>query len=172
MTAVDDAVTDAASGHRVGRVRGAAVVVEVLGLPAPQGSKRHVGRGVMVESSKRVRPWREAVKQATLDVRDTSDLADRLGPAFPRGTAVAVLITFRLPRPGSHYRSGRNADQLRDGAPAWPAGRPDVDKLLRSTLDALGEAGLWHDDSQVVHAVGTKTWTTGTAGARIEVSAL
>ena len=30
----------------------------VLGLPAPQGSKRHVGEGRMVESSKRVKPWR------------------------------------------------------------------------------------------------------------------
>ena len=37
---------------------------EVLGTPAPQGSKRHVGGGRMVESSKLVGPWREAVKAA------------------------------------------------------------------------------------------------------------
>lgn len=33
----------------------------VFGLPAPQGSKRHVGEGRMVESSKRVKPWRRQV---------------------------------------------------------------------------------------------------------------
>ena len=38
--------------------------INVLGTPAPQGSKRHVGRGIMVESSRLVGPWREAVKAA------------------------------------------------------------------------------------------------------------
>jgi Holliday junction resolvase RusA-like endonuclease len=143
-----------------------AIVVEVHGLPAPQGSKRHIGRGVMVESSKRVRPWREAVKQATLDIHTSEQ------HAYDRGQPLEVRVTFRLPRPASHYGSGRNATTVKTTAPPRPAGRPDVDKLLRSTLDALGEAGLWHDDSQVVHIVGSKTWTTGPAGARIEVSAL
>ena len=44
------------------------ITIRVYGTPAPQGSKRHVGRGVMVESSKKVKPWREAVKQAALDL--------------------------------------------------------------------------------------------------------
>ena len=34
--------------------------------PAPQGSKRHVGNGRMVESSAKVKPWREAVRQEAL----------------------------------------------------------------------------------------------------------
>ena len=29
--------------------------------PAPQGSKRHVGGGRLIEASKRVKPWRQAV---------------------------------------------------------------------------------------------------------------
>jgi hypothetical protein len=151
------------------------IVVEAIGLPAPQGSKRHVGRGIMVESSKRVRPWREAVKQATLDVlatgpADDQGAAERIGFPFDRDP-LEVVVTFRLPRPASHYRSGAKAHLLRDNAPTWPAGRPDVDKLQRSTLDALGEAGLWRDDSQVVRVTATKTYTDHTrpAGAVIEV---
>ena len=31
---------------------------DVKGVPGAQGSKRHVGRGVMLESSKKVAPWR------------------------------------------------------------------------------------------------------------------
>lgn len=39
----------------------------VLGLPAPQGSKTHVGEGRMVESSKRVKPWHAYKHYATTD---------------------------------------------------------------------------------------------------------
>ena len=39
----------------------------VLGLPAPQGSKTHIGNGRMVESSKRVKPWRRQVAAAYVD---------------------------------------------------------------------------------------------------------
>ena len=41
----------------------------VYGVAAPQGSKRHVGNGVMIESSNRVRPWRQDVRFAALEKR-------------------------------------------------------------------------------------------------------
>ena len=41
-----------------------ALTVIVYGTPAPQGSKRHVGHGRMIEQSKRVKPWRNDVKAA------------------------------------------------------------------------------------------------------------
>lgn len=114
------------------------LVFRVHGIPAPQGSKRHVGNGIMVESSKRVKPWREAVKWAALD----AGVEQLDGP-------VEVRVTFHFPRPKSHYRTGRNAGVLRDDAPGFVTSRPDIDKILRSTLDALGEAGCWRDDAQV-----------------------
>ncbi len=129
----------------------------VHGTPAPQGSKRayvnrHTGRAAVVESSTRVRPWREAVKHAALDARvmaaatldaRPATLATLTGP-------VVVAITFYLPRPKSHYRTGRFAHLLRDNAPRNPAGKPDLDKLARSTLDGLSDAAVWADDAQVV----------------------
>lgn len=163
------------TGRSESHARSGELVVDVVGVPAPQGSKRHVGRGVMVESSKRVKPWREAVKQAALDVLQTADVDEpwlQDGYRFGRGQAVTVSVVFSLSRPGSHYGSGRNAQEVKGSAPWWPTGRPDVDKLLRSTLDALGEAGVWHDDSQVVQVATSKVWTTGAAGARIEVRPL
>ena len=39
----------------------------VLGTPAPQGSKRHVGKGVMVESSRGCKPWRQDVRHTAMD---------------------------------------------------------------------------------------------------------
>jgi hypothetical protein len=65
---------------------------------------------------------------------------------------------FRFARPKGHYGSGRNAAVLKPGAPRSPAGKPDLDKVLRSTLDALGEAGCYRDDSQVVAVEAQKAY--------------
>ena len=142
------------------------IQINVRGLPAPQGSKKHVGNGVMVESSKKVAPWRQDVKHAAIAVLGE----DAETPLHDRGSAVAVVVDFYLPRPKSHYRTGANAHLLRDAAPARPATKPDVDKLLRSTLDALGEAGIWSDDAQVVSVAMDKHYAdTVPVGARIWV---
>lgn len=126
------------------------LMITVYGTPAPQGSKRHLGRGVMVESSAKVKPWREAVKHAALDALDLT------GPLFTRGDSLHVQACFYFARPRSHYRTGRNSDHLRPDAPEYVTGRPDLDKLLRSTFDALGEAGVYHDDAQVVRVEAVK----------------
>ena len=150
------------------------LTIRVHGLPAPQGSKRHVGNGVMIESSKRVKPWRQDVRAAALEAlrvgpEDEQGMAERIG--FPFGpSAVRIDVRFLLPRPKHHYRTGRNANLLRDAAPLWPAVKPDVDKLIRSTLDALGEAGVWRDDSQVVSIHAWKSYADATTpGAVITI---
>lgn len=120
------------------------ITIVVYGRPAPQGSKRHVGGGRMIESSKHVKPWRDDVKAAAEAL-----LADRR-PWTPLDGPLLVRMVFTTTRPRSHYRTGRNAHLLRDGAPARPHGKPDVSKLQRSTEDALTDAGIWRDDALVV----------------------
>ena len=104
------------------------------GIPAPQGSKRYVGRGRMVESSRKVGPWRDAVA-----------LAARAAGCTPIDGPVRIRIAFYMPRTKAMRRK-----------PAPPMiQKPDLDKLVRSTLDAL--TGIaFHDDSQVTHMVATK----------------
>ena len=46
---------------------GQEILIRINGLPAPQGSKRHVGGGIMVESSKRAKPWRQDVMHQARD---------------------------------------------------------------------------------------------------------
>ena len=123
------------------------ITIEVRGLPAPQGSKRHVGHGVMVESSKAVGPWRESVRAETQRVFEIPG-EHQLGWKDP----VEVAITFRLPRPKSHYRTGRNAHLVKDGAPRYPDGKPDEDKLKRAVNDGLTAGGAFWDDAQIVHS--------------------
>lgn len=143
--------------------------ITVYGTPAPQGSKRHVGNGVMIESSKKVKPWRQDVKHAALDalIDQRCVSARPWGPDHP----LQVEITFYLPRPRSHYGTGRNAATLKPSAPTRPAVKPDIDKLTRSTLDALGEAGLWTDDSRVAVLLAEKQYADHRApGAVIDVT--
>ena len=116
----------------------------VIGRPAPQGSKRHIGGGRMIESSKAAGPWREAVRAETAAVMATG------GYRPPIEGPVQVALTFVLPRPRGHYGTGRNAARIRDSAPKWPAGKPDIDKLTRAVLDGITAGGAIRDDSQVV----------------------
>ncbi|UCZ89050.1 RusA family crossover junction endodeoxyribonuclease [Gordonia sp. WA4-43] len=108
--------------------------VFVAGAPAPQGSKRHVGRGVLIESSKAVGPWRERIAVAA--------------HSHARGLLsgpVALTLDFVMPRPKSAPK--------RSTPPAVK--RPDIDKLARAVLDALTDVWL-ADDSQVVSLHATK----------------
>jgi crossover junction endodeoxyribonuclease RusA len=102
----------------------------VPGKAAPQGSKRHVGGGRMIESSRELGPWRERVALAAS--------AAMAGQPMFLG-AVAVELAFVLPRPVSTPK--------RSTPPAVK--RPDVDKLARAVLDALTDVVI-ADDSQVV----------------------
>jgi crossover junction endodeoxyribonuclease RusA len=104
----------------------------VPGHPAPQGSKRHVGKGIMVESSKHVAPWRSDVRSACLDAAGK--------PLAFFGGPVNVELLFVLRRPV--------ATPKKLTPPAIK--KPDIDKLARAILDAIGSAGMWRDDSQVV----------------------
>ena len=119
--------------------------IVVHGIPAPQGSKRHVGGGRMIESSKAVGPWREAVRAET----------QRQHGGDPLDGPLHVSLTFALPRPKGHFGAhGR----LRPSAPRWPAVKPDLDKLVRSTLDGVVAGGGMVEDSRVVSLNVTKAY--------------
>lgn len=122
---------------RSGTRRCHVIELSVLGLdPAPQGSKRHVGGGRLIESSKRVKPWRAAVAhEARLAGQQLA------GPC-------AVELDFRFVRPRSHHKAN---GQLRASAPRFcVVKRNDLDKCCRSTLDGLVDGGLLVDDCLVV----------------------
>lgn len=124
------------------------VRIIVHGQPAAQGSKRYVGhrrgadgreRAVLVEQSKRVKPWRRDVADAAALVRPV-ELMD--------GPLIADMV-FTFARPAGHFGTGRNVGVLKASAPAAPAVAPDLSKLARSTEDALTGI-VWKDDSRVV----------------------
>jgi crossover junction endodeoxyribonuclease RusA len=120
----------------------------VYGTPGPQGSKRHVGKGVMVESSKLVRPWRSAV------AAEASLFFDK-----PLDGPVRVVVVFYLARPSTVTPKRR----------PLPVTKPDLDKLIRSTLDAMTGVAF-KDDSQVISIQASKLY--GNPGAWVKIEAI
>lgn len=140
----------------------------VFGIPGAQGSKRHVGNGVMVESSKRVKPWRADVVNAARNTVDP-DWRPLTGPVW-------ISYSFTFPRPKSHYGTGRNADKLKPNAPTFVTSRQcgDIEKLARSCGDALVAAGILADDSLIVSLLASKTYAVDhePPGAHIQIQEL
>jgi Holliday junction resolvase RusA-like endonuclease len=163
-----------------------ALTVNVIGTPAPQGSKRAFvvnGCAVMTESSKKVKPWRQdvaAAVQAAMATHWTYDCptddcpctgAEHLGWVVPAGP-VRVDITYYLPRPRYHYRTGKHANELRPNAPTYVDKKPDKDKLDRATYDALTASGAIRDDAQIAAGDTVKVYADAATGARITIRPL
>jgi Holliday junction resolvase RusA-like endonuclease len=139
----------------------------VYGVPAPQGSKKanpiyrgsakngtraFTGQVTLTEMSKKVAPWRQAVQEAVAEAirfQTTHDLWEGVldGP-------VEVRVTFSIRRPTSVSPTRR----------PWPSVTPDLDKLIRSTMDGISMGGAWLDDKLAVRIVTEKVYA-GTPGA-------
>lgn len=136
-----------------------ALSVFVPGKPAPQGSKRYLGqrggKAIAVESSKALPSWRADVRAAVAELVDGRP---------PIAGPVLVALVFVMPRPASTPKN-RTPAAIK---------RPDLDKLTRAILDAVGSAGAWGDDSQVtdLHAAKRLALVDERPGVWIEITAL
>ncbi len=138
-------------------------MLEVFGLPQPQGSKTafiRSGRPVLVEGRRRAAreqfaSWRQAVQTAA------SDWLRAHGAPAPLDVPLRVTLVFHLPRPSSTPRRV-----------SWPAKRPDLDKLTRAVFDALTGL-LFTDDSRICAVEARKVFAAGRpAGCTVCVEVL
>lgn len=125
-------------------------------MPKTAGSKRAFvipgkngagPRAIVTDACKTSRDWKGDVKRFAVGVYQRAPL---------EGALILELI-FRLPRPKSHFRSGKNSHLLKENAPRYPAVKPDVLKMTRAVEDALTGI-LWRDDAQIVREVLEKTY--------------
>jgi len=151
---------EGAEGGQEAAAAPSSVTFRVEGMAAaPQGSKRHLGQGVMVESCRNVKPWRLLVAQAAVSA----------GVPLLRGP-VRLSLVFLFPRPAGHFRRDGT---LKPSAPTHHAVKPDGSKLQRSTEDALSKLVI-EDDARIVGTVWEKRYCVGNErpGALITVIAL
>jgi Holliday junction resolvase RusA-like endonuclease len=119
------------------------VRVEVLGEPKPQGSVRAINAGgkARVIHGSGMAGWRNIVADAIAGSWDE--------PTEPDGLAVHMQFCFH--RPKSHPKWQGNV---------WPfhVKRPDLDKLVRTILDAIVAAGVVTDDAKVFYLSAEKRY--------------
>lgn len=122
------------------------------GIPVPKGSAKAFvvkGRAVVTQTN------RDKEKNWSASVAYTAMQQIKFSKPVP--DAISVALTFHMPRPKGHYGTGKNYATVKESAPSYHTGRPDLDKLVRSFLDSLTGV-VWNDDSQVAEIKATKKY--------------
>lgn len=136
------------------------IAFRVVGDPRPKGSttafrNRSTGRMVYKQASRADsrRAFDEWVQIVTLGARVAT------GGRDPYDGPVWLTTRFWMPRP------------QRTKFGAWPAGLPDLDKLVRTVGDCLVKGGALTDDSRIVQITATKLWADDEhePGVRVEL---
>ena len=138
----------------------------VKGIPKPQPRVKAFSRGgkagVYTPDSHPLREWRYSIISELQRHKDKN-----------LDGAIEVALEFYLPRPKSHYRTGKYAHMLKNDAPRYVVKKPDVDNLAKLVMDELSNMRYWKDDSQVVALKVTKDYDDVLdAGCRITTRVL
>lgn len=111
-------------------------------MPAPRPRARAIrARGTnkyiaTVYSPAEYKAWQEKATKLLVEEREFQDLELLEGPL-----SVGIIVT--VPRPKTTK---------------LPHPKPDVDNYAKAVLDAMTDAGIWANDSQVAFLVVKKEW--------------
>ncbi len=119
--------------------------VTIPGIPATQRPRIAAGgRGLYKVQA--VRDWMKLVQEtAFIEMRKQGY------EAAPKGVPVALMLDVFIDRPKNTRKDLREKEELHTV-------RPDTDNYLKPIKDALTDAGLWQDDSQVAQEYVEKKW--------------
>jgi Holliday junction resolvase RusA-like endonuclease len=131
----------------------ATLKITIYGDAQPQGSMRaFTPKGarfpVLISDNTKLKPWRQQVAATALSEMEAQSVSMILRPE-----PVSITVTFFFDRPKSVKKSAAKIT------------KPDLDKLLRGTLDGL-KGVAYEDDAQVTDSVAKKRYG---APARTEI---
>jgi crossover junction endodeoxyribonuclease RusA len=131
------------------------LMFQVYGDPVPQGSMRAFlpkgwNRPIITAANKKTKPWRQEIAGAAVAAME-KDLLGCAGKNVP----FRLSVTFHFQKPKSVKKTVLEK-----------VTKPDIDKLIRSVLDALTGI-VWSDDSQVVEILARKKF--GQPGVDIRI---
>lgn len=120
----------------------------VLGAPKAQERPRFFKKGDYIGSYDPSKTQKETF----------ASVVQKQAPSEPISEAISIEMVFYMPRPKNHYGTGRKASLLKDTAPEYHTGTPDIDNLQKFVLDSLNKI-FFRDDSLVCRISACKQYS-------------
>lgn len=117
----------------------------ILGEPVGEGRPRAVRMGprVRVHAAPKSAMWRAVAAQ---------QMAAEWGDKPPWPSMCGVTVTAYMPRPKSRPKD-ISKEAWKFGCAVRRAQKPDIDNIAKAALDAIVQAGIIVDDTQVVRLI-------------------
>ena len=71
---------------------------------------------------------------------------------------IKCMLNFYCKRPKNHYKSGKNANILKESSPKYNTNNKDLDNMVKFVLDALNNK-LYEDDRQIFEITCSKLYS-------------
>jgi Holliday junction resolvase RusA-like endonuclease len=120
----------------------------VLGEPKAQARHRHFTKGTF---SGNYDPSKSAKESF-------ASILQREAPKEPISAPISLELVFYMSRPRNHYKTGKKAEFLKDSAPEYHSGRPDLDNLTKFVQDSLNKI-YYRDDSLICQLTAKKIYS-------------
>ena len=120
--------------------------IVIKGNPIAQKRHRHIGKFVRVYDPSQ---------------KDKKTFAKNISKEWKKAPLqgnVILFVTYYMARPKKHFRTGKFAHILKDNAPEYHNTKPDIDNLVKLTMDACNNL-LWKDDCVIVGIVAKKLYS-------------
>jgi Holliday junction resolvase RusA-like endonuclease len=141
------------------------ITFEILGNPKAQQRHRTYTKG----KDGRPLPFARNVDPSATDKDDLLAQIMQHRPEVPWAGPVSLTVYWFLPRPRSHYHTGKHAGELRPDAPVHCATKPDIDNLEKLLTDAMNGV-FYQDDAQIVRVIKDKLYCPAAERPRTEVT--
>ena len=131
----------------------------IQGIPKALKRHRHTRKGFTYDPSKK-------------DKQSLLLQVSKLAPKPPITAPIRIILIFYMPRPKSHFRTGKYKHLLKDEYirkyPSYHTFTPDLDNLVKLVSDALNGV-FYKDDSQIAQLKSEKLYCDVEEEPRTEV---
>jgi Holliday junction resolvase RusA-like endonuclease len=70
---------------------------------------------------------------------------------------LSLVVRAVMPRPKSHFGTGKNSGKLKDSAPYWHSCKPDLSNIIKQIEDCM-EGLFFKNDSQIASEIVSKRY--------------